>query len=178
MGVGAAIMRDGSIGEVYEIDAEGVMYEQTSSASLKVFSSEPEQAAIWLDGRGARLYFPGETLAGSYSIAGIRHSSVGSVEVSVMWETEGKGNEDFGVHYFLKLSCADGDWIDPLSPGRFSTILPRSPMSYEGNLIKLRWYARVRVFLANGEELVDEVPFRLGEQPDMRALKLCAEPGF
>ena len=135
-----------------------------------------EQAAVWLDGRGARVYYPGETLVGNYSISDDRSSIVESLEISVLWRTEGKGSEDVGVHAFWKLSSLDGDWIDPLRPGRFSTKLPKSPLSYEGNLIKIRWYARIRAFLANGTQLVDEAPFRLGDLPDMRALKLCIEP--
>lgn len=151
------------------------MYAQQSSAPLRVYSSSPERIAAWLDGRGARLYNPGERLAGCYSLRDVRSSTVESVEISVLWRTEGKGNEDFGVHYFKKLSSADGDWIDPLEPGRFCTKLPKSPLSYEGYLIKIRWYVRVRAFLANGVQLVDEVPFRLGDLPDVRVLKLCSD---
>ncbi|MBQ6828427.1 MAG: hypothetical protein IJO46_10480, partial [Thermoguttaceae bacterium] len=44
--------------------------------------------------------------------------------------------------------------------------------SYEGNLIKIRWRVRVRAFLANGKQLVDEIGFRLGNLPDMRTLSL------
>lgn len=148
------------------------MYAYRTYAPLRICAKPPEQICLRLDGRGSRLYYPGETLAGSYSIRDVRRSTVESIETSIMWETEGKGNEDFGVHYFMKLSAANGDWIDPLEPTRFSAKLPRSPLSYEGNLIKLRWYVRVRAFLANGEQLVEEAPFRLGDQPDLRALKL------
>ena len=152
------------------------MYRQFSVVSPTQCSTRAEQVAIWLEGCGARLYEPGDTLSGFYSLSDVRHSAVDSVEISILWRTEGKGNEDVGVHAFWKLSVQDGDWIDPLRPCRFSAKLPKSPLSYEGNLIKIRWYARVRAFLATGEQLVDETPFRLGDLPDMRALKLCVEP--
>lgn len=152
------------------------MYAQTSLAPLRVCATSEEQIAIWLNGRGTRLYNPGETMSGCYSLRDVRRSSVEAVEISILWRTEGKGNEDVGVHAFWRLSVQEGNWIDPLCPNRFSTTLPKSPLSYEGNLIKIRWYARVRAFLANGEQLVDEIPFRLGDLPDARALKLCADP--
>lgn len=132
------------------------------------FSSTSEQIVVRLDGRGARLYFPGETISGSYFLNEARESSIDAVEISIVWQTEGKGNEDCGVHAFWRLSSQEGDWIDPLQPGRFSAVLPPSPLSYEGNLIKIRWRVRVRAFLANGKQLVDEASFRLGDLPDMR----------
>ena len=152
------------------------MYVPLPRVPLKRREESQRGVAIWLDGRGARIYFPGETLSGGYSLSDIRESTVESLEISVLWRTEGKGNEDVGTHAFWKLSSENGDWIDPLRPGRFSTKLPKSPLSYEGNLIKIRWFARARAFLANGEQLVDEVAFRLGDLPDMRVLKLCVEP--
>lgn len=135
-------------------------------------ASPSEQIVVRLDGRGARLYFPGETISGSYYLDEARESTIDAVEISVVWQTEGKGNEDCGVHAFWRLSSQEGDWIDPLQPGRFSAVLPPSPLSYEGNLIKIRWRVRVRAFLANGKQLVDEASFRLGNLPDMRTLSL------
>lgn len=137
-------------------------------------SSASEQIVVRLDGRGARLYFPGETISGSYFLNEAREATIDAVEISILWQTEGKGNEDVGTHAFWRLSSQEGDWIDPLQPGRFSAVLPPSPLSYEGNLIKIRWRVRVRAFLANGKQLVDEAPFRLGNLPDMRTLSRCS----
>ncbi|MBQ9873234.1 MAG: hypothetical protein IJM30_02120 [Thermoguttaceae bacterium] len=152
------------------------MYAETVAIPFGSALQSSDRVAIWLGGRGSRSYSPGETLSGFYSLADVRESTVESVEISVLWRTEGKGNEDVGVRAFWRLSNQDGDWIDPLRPGRFSAKLPNSPLSYEGGLIKIRWLARVRAFLANGEQLVDEAPFRLGDLPDMRALKLRVDP--
>ena len=134
-----------------------------------------EQIVIRLDGRGNRLYFPGETLAGSYCLSEIRDLEIDALEVSVLWRTEGKGSEDVGVHAFWRFSTAEGDWIDPLRPKRFSVVLPKSPLTYDGNLVKICWQVRVRVFLSGGKQIVEEAGFRLGNLPDMRTLKLRSD---
>ncbi|MDR1926033.1 MAG: hypothetical protein LBQ66_16820 [Planctomycetaceae bacterium] len=126
---------------------------------------------ISLDGRGSRLYNVGDTLAGSYWFDSVGGDEIIAVEVSILWHTEGKGSEDIGVHAFWRLSIDSGDWIDPRRPGRFSTILPRSPLSYSGVLIKITWLVRVRLFLSDGRETVEEIIFRLGNLPDVRTLK-------
>jgi hypothetical protein len=131
-----------------------------------------DQIFIRLDGRGNRIYYPGETLAGSYYLNEIRLDSIDSLEFSVLWRTEGKGNEDVGVHAFWRLSSQNGDWIDPLQPGRFSVVLPQSPLTYNGVIVKIHWSVRLRVFLSNGVQLLEETPFYLGDLPDMRTLKL------
>ncbi len=126
---------------------------------------------ITLDGHGNRQYFPGETLAGSYRFDIAVANEIQAVEISVVWHTEGKGSEDLGVHAFWRLSVDKGDWIDPRRPGRFSTVLPRSPLSYQGALIKIHWSVRVRLYLADNREAVENLPFRLGAVPDIRTLK-------
>ncbi|MDR1483342.1 MAG: hypothetical protein LBT09_00810 [Planctomycetaceae bacterium] len=131
---------------------------------------QPE-ITILLDGRGSRLYNVGDTLAGSYWFDSVGGDEIQAVEVSIIWHTEGKGNEDLGVHAFWRSSTENGDWIDPRRPRRFSTILPRSPLSYCGILIKISWLVRVRLFLADGRERVEEIIFHLGNLPDVRTLK-------
>ena len=117
---------------------------------------------IRLDGNG-RVYRPGETLAGSYRMEGIAPQDVRAVEVSVLWHTEGKGDEDLAVHDFHRLSVENGDAIDAHRVGRFAAVLPNSPLSYRGVIVKIRWCVRVRVFLTRGREVVGELHFRLGE---------------
>lgn len=125
---------------------------------------QPITVSIKLE-RHPRVYHPGEMLTGEYrweTARGeqIRGEDVRTVELSVMWATEGKGEEDFGVHFFDRISTDSGD--DP-RPGvaRFSTQLPNSPVTYDGFLVKIRWLVRVRVFLKNGEETAAERDFRL-----------------
>jgi hypothetical protein len=119
---------------------------------------------ILFDGDG-RAYAPGEVLAGEYRLEAVAPASVKSVEVSVLWYTEGKGDEDMAVHEFWRLNTDDGDWIDPRRPARFSTTLPNSPLSYDGMILKICWCVRVRVFFHRGKDLVGQKAFQLGGVP-------------
>ena len=126
---------------------------------------------ITLDGRGRRQYRPGETLAGSYYFDSMSGDDIHAVECSIFWYTTGKGSEDMGIHAFRRYYIDAGDWIDPRSPGRFNTVLPKSPLSYTGVIVKIHWTIRVRVFLADGREIVEDFPFWLGSLPDVRVVK-------
>lgn len=117
-----------------------------------------------------REYLPGEILAGEYRVDALGNAEPEAVEVSVLWQTEGKGDEDLAVHYFERLSAEEGDALDLRGPRYFSTTLPASPLSYEGVLIKIRWHVRVRVFFKRARELVVDQPFRLGIIPSARAI--------
>jgi hypothetical protein len=93
------------------------------------------------------------------------------VEISVLWHTEGQGDEDLAVHHFERLSAEEGRDVASLRSGRFETRLPASPLSYQGLIVKIRWCVRVRVFLARGKELLAEMPFQLGTVPPARAAR-------
>lgn len=88
-----------------------------------------------------------------------------SVEVSVLWRTEGKGDEDFGVHFFDRRTAETHDNL--LGPAHFAVRLPASPLSYDGRILKIRWCVRVRAYVGkskltgNGFPLTAEEPFRL-----------------
>ncbi|MCE5268959.1 MAG: hypothetical protein LLG00_13860 [Planctomycetaceae bacterium] len=123
-------------------------------------SDEPS-VVIVLDG-DSRHYGPGETLSGEYWIESVDSSQVASIEASVLWRTEGKGDEDMAVHEFWRRRAEEGQLLEPRRPERFSTVLPRSPLSYDGQIIKLRWCFRVRAFLHRGKDVVGEREFRLG----------------
>lgn len=123
---------------------------------------------IRFDGNGG-TYRPGDTLSGEYRIESVPANEIKAVEVSVLWYTEGKGDEDLAVHDFWRRSADSGDGLDLRRPGRFSTVLPRSPLSYRGVLVKIRWCVRVRVFLTRGREVMGELAFRLGDVPAARA---------
>lgn len=108
---------------------------------------------------------PGETLCGEYWIESLDSSLVKSIEVSVLWHTEGKGDEDMAVHEFWQRGAEDGRPFDLWRPERFSTTLPNSPLSYEGQIVKVRWCVRVRVIPHRGREMVAEKSFHLGSVP-------------
>lgn len=109
-------------------------------------------------------YMPGDELKFNFQMQAIDPGTLSAVETSVVWFTEGKGNEDLGVHFFQRLSgeaITDRDWSQPQS---ISTILPDSPLSYEGRLLKIRWCIRVRAYLTDGTDLVSQEPFYLGAE--------------
>jgi hypothetical protein len=118
---------------------------------------------------GDRLVFqPGESFSGQYWVDSLGEGDIKAVEASVLWHTEGKGDEDMAVHEFWRRDADDGIPIDPGRPERFSTTLPNSPLSYEGHIIKLRWCVRVRYFFGRGKEIVGEKAFQLGTVSSIR----------
>lgn len=122
---------------------------------------------ILLDGN-RRVYQPGDLLTGEYQVESLRWIEPTAVEVSVLWHTEGQGEEDLAVHYFERIDTLVQPGIDFRRPRRFSTRLPPSPLSYQGVIVKIRWCVRVRVFLPRGRELVGEISFQLGALPPAR----------
>jgi hypothetical protein len=112
-----------------------------------------------------RVYFPGDTLTGQFSLQGVKGHEVRAVELSVLWHTEGKGDEDMSVHHFERFEPQAGDAQDFSEAHGFQTKLPASPMSYRGLIVKICWCVRVRAFLERGKELSREVPFQLGTVP-------------
>ena len=119
--------------------------------------NEPE-VIIRLDDNG-RAYAPGASLSGEYRIEGHRSGNLQAVEVSVLWHSEGKGDEDLAVHEFWRKNADGGELGDPRRPDRFSTTLPQSPLSYDGQIVKIRWCVRVRVIFKRGRDLVAEKSF-------------------
>ena len=110
-----------------------------------------------------RVYQPGEVLSGEYWFESLDTSQVTAIEASVLWYTEGKGDEDMAIHEFWRRDATDGILIDPRRPERFSTALPNSPLSYDGQILRLQWCVRVRAFLNRGKDVLGEKMFRLGE---------------
>lgn len=137
--------------------------------------NEP-RVRIRLDGNG-RAYRPGETLSGEYRLEYVPPEEVRAIEVSVLWYTEGKGDEDLAVHHFRRIAGEGPDAVSFCEPGRFSTVLPPSPLSYAGAILKIRWCVRVRVFLSRGKEVVGQRDFQLGAVPPLRPAAEPAEPG-
>ncbi len=135
--------------------------------------NEP-RVRIRLEGNG-RAYRPGETLSGEYRLESVPLEEVRAIEVSVLWYTEGKGDEDLAVHHFHRIAVEGPDAVDLRQPGRFSTVLPESPLSYTGAIVNIRWCVRVRVFLGRGKEVVGQRDFQLGAVPPVRAAGTAAE---
>lgn len=109
-----------------------------------------------------RIYQPGDELECECQIDAVDAAEIQAVETSVLWYTEGKGDVDLGVHYFNRRVPNDAEEGDLRPMHRFTTALPNSPLSYSGAIVKVRWCARVRLFMKKGKELSFEQPFTLG----------------
>jgi hypothetical protein len=115
--------------------------------------------------RSDRGYEPLSPLAVRYEAEGISATDPPrAAEHSVLWYTEGKGEEDLGVHFFERV--VDPARLPPAAPGTaFEVALPASPLSYEGVIVKVRWCVRVRYFFAGGRDFVSEHEFIVGRVP-------------
>ena len=112
-----------------------------------------------------RTFAAGDELVAEYQIDAVEPADIQAVEASVLWQSEGKGEEDIGVHFFERRLPGDADEGD-LRPMRgVRTRLPNSPLSYRGAILSIRWCVRLRLFLRRGREYVVEQPFALGCVP-------------
>ncbi|MEM9827069.1 MAG: hypothetical protein AAF958_10795 [Planctomycetota bacterium] len=123
-------------------------------------------------------YIAGEELEITWRIGRIDSEIVQRVELSVLWRTDGKGDEDLHVHEFFARHRdrlrRDSARRDPLRFKRgggtlaglcehqtFRCRLPVSPLSYHGRLIQILWCVRLRLFVDGGKQFKAEVPFHL-----------------
>ena len=122
-------------------------------------------------------YSGGDQLQAHYIVEGVESQGISAVERSVVWYTEGKGEEDLGVIFFERIQLErrkDGTQTSSVSlstdhlTGALATDLPQSPLSYEGIIVKIRWCVRVRVFFRSGRDFVSEHIFFLGSVPVVR----------
>jgi hypothetical protein len=122
-----------------------------------------------------RQFSAGDELAFEYQVDAVDPADIQAVEASVLWYTEGKGEEDLGVHFFERRLPADAEGGDLRPMRRLRTRLPNSPLTYAGAILNIRWCVRLRLFLRRGRELVVEQPFTLGSVPQTTAVA-TAEP--
>jgi hypothetical protein len=106
------------------------------------------------------LYQPGDELECQYQIDAVDPADIQALEASVLWHTDGKGEMDLGIHYFERRTPG-GEDEDFRQQFTLKTILPKSPRSYDGEIVKIRWCVRVRLFLKRGKEVFYEFPFQL-----------------
>ena len=108
------------------------------------------------------IYEPGDVLICEYSIQVPDDVEVTAVESSVIWFTDGKGEEDLGVHFFERRKKSSLLARQLAEPHRLSTVLPKSPLSYEGEIVQVRWSVRLRVFIAGDKQFTEDLAFQLG----------------
>lgn len=112
-----------------------------------------------------QVFEPGDKLEFEYQIDAVEPEEVQAIEASVLWYTEGKGDEDLAVHYFERRVPAEAEDGNLCPLRQVATVLPNSPLSYNGAIVKIRWCVRVRVFLRRGKETFLDLPFQLGTVP-------------
>lgn len=111
-----------------------------------------------------RHYQPGDRLVCDYQLDAVAAASIVAVESSILWLTSGKGDEDLGVHFFLRRQASEAE-IDLRALFRFESALPNSPLSYDGSSIKIHWLIRIKVFLEGEREFCQDLSFQLGSLP-------------
>ena len=112
-----------------------------------------------------RTFAAGDELVAEYQIDAVEPADIQAVEASVLWQTEGKGEEDIGVHFFERRLPSDAEEGDLRPMRRLVTRLPNSPLSYRGAILSILWCVRLRLFLRRGREYVVEQSFTLGSVP-------------
>ena len=119
-----------------------------------------------------RPFQPGEVLKCEYQIDVVEPDDLHAVEASVLWHTEGKGEEDMAVHHFERRTTQEEEAHDLRALRRLRVPLPNSPLTYAGVNVKIRWCVRVRAYLGRGREVFFEQSFVLGSIP---AAKVVAD---
>ncbi len=109
-----------------------------------------------------KIFQPGDTLRCEYQIEAETAAEIKATEASVLWRTSGKGDEDLQVHAFHRRTPAEADEGDLRQLHCFETVLPKSPLSYNGTIVKIGWCVRVRVFLKNNKDIFFDQAFILG----------------
>jgi hypothetical protein len=116
---------------------------------------------------------PGQVISGRYRL-NVSESTpeVLALEWSILWATEGAGDEDLGVHALALIEPEGFEGVPKPDQWRgFEAILPGSPLSYDGLVVKVVWRVRVRALVGKDPEWVGEVPFRLGNVDRARAVE-------
>ncbi len=83
------------------------------------------------------------------------------VELSVLWQTEGKGDEDLHVHHFQTWNSGQLQHAAMDEPQSIACTLPSSPLTYDGTLIRICWFVRVRVYHNDGRDFCSQLPIRV-----------------
>jgi hypothetical protein len=121
-----------------------------------------------------KVFRPGRAISGRYRLdLSESPPEVRALEWSIEWATEGLGREDRGRHAIERFE-PEGGVSDPDRWREFEALLPRSPLSYDGLIVKVVWRVRVRAVFGKDREWVGELPFRLGDVAPAREKEVKA----
>ena len=114
----------------------------------------------------SRVYRPGEILECEYQIDAIEREELKRVEVSTLWYTTGKGDEEESIHFYERRTAKSShDDSDLRQLAHFSTPLPPSPLSYSGTNLNIVWCVRIRIIVEYSDkgpkEFKHSQPFQL-----------------
>lgn len=110
-------------------------------------------------------YVAGSSMRAHWRIGRVPVEQLQGVEVSVLWHTEGKGDEDLSVIHFERHERSDLIRLGLADSRPLQCILPAAPLSYRGHLMRIEWAVRVRVFLTDGRDIATEHPFLVVARP-------------
>ncbi|WP_442507092.1 hypothetical protein SH528x_005989 [Novipirellula sp. SH528] len=111
--------------------------------------------------RDDAMYEVGDQLTAHWRVSRVPLDQLQGIEISVLWHTEGKGDEDLHVHHFHRLDEQQLRQAGLAGSQSLSCTLPYTPLSYHGTLIRVCWCIRMRLFVAGARETVTEQPFHL-----------------
>lgn len=109
------------------------------------------------DGR----YEGGQQLTATWRVSRVALDKLSAIEISVLWYSEGKGDMDLCVHHFRRLEEDQIRRSGLADEQSLECLLPATPLSYHGRLIRILWCVRLRLFLNDGREIVRDQPFYL-----------------
>ena len=107
------------------------------------------------------VYPSGGVLSAKWKVSRVSLDELQGVEISVLWHTQGKGDEDLNVHHFQRLTEAQVRRIGLADEQVVQCQLPPTPLSYHGRLISVCWCLRLRLFLSGGREIVADRAFHV-----------------
>lgn len=107
------------------------------------------------------VYEGGRDLRATWRVSRVTLDRLVAIETSVLWSTEGKGDTDLHVHFFQRIEADQIRRSGLADAQSLRCLLPATPLSYHGRLIRLRWCVRLRLFLSDGREIVTDQPFYL-----------------
>lgn len=111
--------------------------------------------------RADARYVAGQPITIAWCLRSADPSLLDRVELSVLWQTEGKGDEDLHVHHFQSWNESDLKQLDISQSQLVQCELPSSPLTYDGTLLRIRWFVRMRVYQTDGRDFHSQIPFRL-----------------
>ncbi len=120
------------------------------------------------------LYEAGGEMTVKWRVSRVPIDELQGIEISVLWHTEGKGDEDLHVHHFHRLVENQIRRAGLADEQSFSCDLPVTPLSYHGRLISVLWCIRLRLFLGGSREIVAEQPFHLVAPGSRRHVTVAA----